>query len=291
MKASCNAYAKINLFLDIESRRSDGYHNILSHMQSITLHDVVNVEYIPADDKSIVVSCDDSDIPCDKRNLAYKAADIFPIKSGTIKIHIQKNIPMSAGLAGGSTDAAATLLALNSMFDEMLSLDELKALGNNFGADVPFCIEKGACITRGTGEIIQKTTCLPAFPILIAKHGEGMSTPQAYAELDKKYNNFVNYTTNVDCFNKLLEDCELPSVEPSFAVFNIFESVVEPKRPFVTFIKNVMNKNCAVASMMSGSGTSVFGIFKSEADAQKAKSQLASQNIKSSICYLYNNEK
>ena len=118
-----------------------------------------------------------------------------------------------------------------------------------------------------------------------------MSTPQAYAELDKKYNNFVNYTTNVDCFNKLLEDCELPSVEPSFAVFNIFESVVEPKRPFVTFIKNVMNKNCAVASMMSGSGTSVFGIFKSEADAQKAKSQLASQNIKSYICYPYNNEK
>ncbi len=290
MKSSINAYAKINLFLDIESKRDDGYHDILSYMQTITLHDIVSIEYNPADIKLIAVTCNDNLIPCDSRNLAYKAADIFPIATGSISIHIEKHIPMSGGLAGGSADAAATLLALNSIFNNMLSLDELKALGNTIGADIPFCIEKGACITRGTGNIMQKTVSMPNLPILVARHGDGMSTPEAYADLDKKFNNFKTYTPKTECLNKLIERCSAKSDHRSFEIFNIFESVVEPKRPFVTLIKNIMKDNNAICAMMSGSGTSVFGIFKNEADAEKAQSALKLQGIISDICYPYNNE-
>ncbi len=291
MKSTINAYAKINLFLDIESKRSDGYHNILSFMQSISLHDVVNVEYISQEQKTIVVTCDNTDIPCDHRNLAYKAAELFPINSGRITIDIEKHIPMSAGLAGGSADAAATLLALNRIFDNMLSIDDLKTLGNRLGADVPFCIERGACITRGTGNIMQNTNPMPYLPILVARHGEGMSTPEAYADLDKKFDNFKKYKTNTECLDRLIAHCSEKSDAASLELFNIFEGVVEPKRPFVTLIKNIMKDNLAVCAMMSGSGTSVFGIFKNEADAEKAKDMLKSHGIRSNICYPYNNQK
>ncbi len=292
MKTSKKAFAKINLFLDIESRRIDGYHDILSYMQSITLHDTVSVEYISSsDNKKIVVTCDNADIPCDKRNIAYKAADAFPVNCGIINIHIEKKIPMDAGLAGGSADAAATLLSLNELFNGMLSPEELKSLGNTLGADVPFCIEQGACITKGTGDIMERTAALPDLPILVAKHGDGMSTPLAYAELDKKYNNFEDYIPNNEVLDKLISDCRTPSSGQIFELFNIFESVVEPQRPFVSFIKKTMKESSAISAMMSGSGTAVFGIFKDGSDAKRAHDILKSHNIESYICYPYRGEK
>ncbi len=285
MRTSVNAYAKINLFLDIESIRENGYHNIISYMQSVTLHDIVTVEYIADGEDCISISCDDVKVPCNEKNIAYKAAEAFPAKRGTLNIHIQKRIPMEAGLAGGSADAAATLLALNRIFDNKLSEDELISLGNKLGADVPFCIKTGSCLATGTGDVLKDVLPMPSLPILIAREGEGMSTPFAYRELDNKFNCFENYSPHISLLDILLSDKNTSPEEYVKGLYNVFECVVEPVRPFVTLIKNTMNENDALSSMMSGSGTAVFGIFKTESDAEKAKRQLALHGIESDICY------
>jgi 4-diphosphocytidyl-2-C-methyl-D-erythritol kinase len=291
MKISVNAYAKINLFLDIESLRADGYHNIISHMQSVTLHDTLSVEREESDEKKISVVCDNSELPCDKSNLVYKAADIFPCNIGKVKIEIIKRIPMSAGLAGGSADAAATLIALNTLLGNPLSQEELKALGARLGADVPFCIEKGACIARGVGEVLEKTTPMPNYPIVIVRMGEGMSTPLAYKALDKKYNNFENYKPETDKLSIIVDCADAPIEEYTKGLFNIFESVVEEERPCVKELKSLLINNGAAASMMSGSGTSVFGIFKNEDDAKRAVSAASEKGAFAAICYPYKEEK
>ena len=291
MKISVNAYAKINLFLDIDSLRADGYHNIISHMQSVTLHDTVIVEREESDEKEISVVCDNLDLPCDKSNLVYKAADIFPCNIGKVKIEITKRIPMSAGLAGGSADAAATLVALNILMGNPLSKEELKALGARLGADVPFCIEKGACIARGVGEILEETTPMPHYPIVIARMGEGMSTPYAYKALDQKHDKFINYTPHTEQLNVIASDDDKTIEEYAKGLFNIFEGVVEEERPCVTELKALLLNNGAVASMMSGSGTSVFGIFKNEDDAKRAVNVAREKGAFAAICYPYKEEK
>ena len=285
MKIDVKAYAKINLFLDIESLREDGYHNILSLMQSVTLHDNITVEYIPSEKKEILIECDIPSIPCDSSNLAYKAADLYPT-IGSIRITIEKRIPISAGLAGGSADAAAVLLALNSLAEDPMTLDELKALGNRLGADVPFCIEQGACIAKGTGDILIKTAAMPMYPIVIARKGDGMSTPEAYRALDKKYNKFSDYTPK----NELLQI--LSNADNSTALcnytkgfFNIFESVVETCRPAVSELKEIMTSRKAACAMMSGSGTSVFGVFENEDDAIQAINALIDVGAVAHLCY------
>ncbi len=283
MNTSVKAYAKINLFLDIESLRADRYHNILSVMQSVSLCDIVTVDITPSDFKEISIQCTDPDVPCDEKNLAYRAASIFPIKNVKIDIHIDKHIPMSAGLAGGSADAAATLIGLNKLCKEELSCDELKALGAKLGADVPFCIECGTCLTQGIGDIMSGFTPMPKLPIVIAKKGDGMSTPLAYSCLDKKFNNFINYTPH----SNLLEALSSSTCNSDYVkgLFNIFECVVEAQRPDVTSIKQIMLSCGALRAMMSGSGTSVFGIFETEEKAKSAITELTSFNARAFLCY------
>lgn len=285
MNVTVKAYAKINLFLDIDSLRDDGYHNILSLMQSVSLHDTVSVEYENSDEKTIVINCSTPGVPCDSKNLAYKAANLYPI-TGKITILIEKRIPMSAGLAGGSADAAAVLIALNSISSAPMSVDDLKALGNKLGADVPFCIETGSCIAMGTGDILKKTASMPACTIVIAKKGDGMSTPEAYRALDEKYNRFLDYKcaqNKLDILLSARDVCDLHDY--SEGLFNIFESVVEPCRPCVTELKNIMLSNGAVSSMMSGSGTSVFGLFENEDDASRAVDELTLCGADAHLCY------
>ena len=291
MKISVDAYAKINLFLDIESVRVDGYHNIISHMQSVSLHDTVHLEREESDEREISVFCDNSDVPCDKSNLAYKAADIFPRNIGKVKIYIEKRIPMAAGLAGGSADAAATLIGLNSLCEEPMSIEQLKDIGIKLGADVPFCIEMGACIARGTGEILESTVPMPNFPIVVARIGEGMSTPYAYKALDKKYDNFNNYTPKTEKLAIITKGDDIDIYEYSKGLYNIFEEVVEVERPAVTALKQLLIDNGAVAAMMSGSGTSVFGIFKDEEDAKRAEARAISAGAFAALCYPYGKEK
>ena len=286
MKVSVKAYAKINLFLDITSLRADKYHNIVSFMQSVGLHDIVTVEYLPSDAKSISISCSVADVPTDRSNIAYRAAELFPINSGNISIHIQKNIPMSAGLAGGSTDAAAVLVALNRLLGDKLSKHELKKIGSALGADIPFCIEGGACIAQGIGEELVATTSMPRLPLVVAKLGEGMSTPLAYKTLDEKYNNFTCYSPKLKMLDILTKTESSPSPhEYCEGFYNIFEDVVENARPDVTKVKNIMIQSGAIRAMMSGSGTSVFGIFEREENAKVAVSELKNIGADAHLCY------
>ncbi len=283
MKTTKSAYAKINLFLDIEGKRENGYHNIISLMQSVSLCDKVTVTYTPSEEKKITVSCSRADIPCNQDNLAYKAAALYPCK-GTIEIYIEKNIPMSAGLAGGSTDAAAVLCALNEICGNKLSDEALKTLGGKLGADIPFCIAGGAARVEGIGEILSPMTSMPHFPMVIAKKGEGMSTPAAYRALDEKYNDFKSYAPKVELF-KILEQVPDNCEAYCHGLFNIFEETVEPIRPCVGELKSIMQANGAIGAMMSGSGTSVFGIFDREENAQAALSALLSAGADAHLCY------
>ena len=285
MTVTVPAYAKINLFLDIDSIRDNGYHNILSIMQSVSLHDDITVSHSDGEEKNITVFCNNSDIPCDKSNLVYKAANIYPI-CGNIVVNIEKRIPVSAGLAGGSADAAATLIALNQICGNMLSTEELCAIGAKLGADVPFCIKKGACIVEGIGEILNPIESMPAFPIVIAKKGEGMSTPAAYKALDVKFNNFVGYAINMEQYNSLFDNENRASAKAYCrGLFNIFETVVECERPAVTELKRIMLDCGAAGAMMSGSGTSVFGIFADEEAARSAREALTSCGADAHVCY------
>ncbi len=272
-----DAYAKINLFLDIESKRADGYHNIISVMQSVSLCDTVTVEYCESEDKSIEISCDDASIPLGEKNIAYKAANLF-LNSGKVKIHIAKRIPAEAGLAGGSTDAAAVLTLLNELTGNKKTADELLSIGAKIGADVPFCIAGGTKLSLGIGEKLSDFKPLHECYIVIAKMGDGVSTPKAYSMLDCMFDNFENYRPRKDLL-KLLEKENNVS-----GMFNIFESAVIPSRPAVQKIKDILCENGADISMMSGSGPSVFGIFSSKEQASAAKDTLVGMGAIAHLC-------
>lgn len=285
MQISINAHAKINLFLDIVSLREDSYHNILSVMQTVTLHDVITLDYDSNADRSIEIVCNAKGIPCDERNLAYKAADML-LEEGCLRIAIEKNIPSEAGLAGGSADAAATLIGLNELLGNRYSLDELKTMGKKLGADVPFCIEGGSCIVEGIGEKMTKCSAMPDFPLVIARMGEGMSTPTAYRKLDGKFDKFKNYSPKSDMMEHLLGSDESTSLSDYCkGLYNIFEEVVEPERPAITTIKDILRQSGACGTLMTGSGTAVFGIFENEKAARSANSALLSIGATASICY------
>ena len=286
MKISVNAYAKINLFLDIVSLREDNYHNILSIMQSVGLHDVITVDYDDScNEKNIKIVCDNANIPCDSRNLAYKAADLI-LDSGNVTITIEKNIPSEAGLAGGSADAAATLLAINQLLGNKYSTDELKALGKKLGADVPFCVEGGCCVVEGIGDKMTKCPPMPILPLVIARMGEGMSTPSAYRKLDEKFNNFKDYSPKQEKLDILVStESKTDVLGYCNGLFNIFEEVVEPERPAITSIKEILNKHGALGTLMTGSGTAVFGIFDNEENAIQANEELKNIGATSFVCY------
>ncbi|MBE6718027.1 MAG: 4-(cytidine 5'-diphospho)-2-C-methyl-D-erythritol kinase [Ruminococcaceae bacterium] len=275
-----NAYAKINLFLEVCEKRPDSYHDIDSVMHSVSLCDVVSIS---KNDELILTNS--AGLPNDENNIAYKSAKLFfdfsGIKSGA-KIHIQKNIPISAGLAGGSTNAAAVLMGLNSIYNTNIDIDTLCELGAKIGADVPFCIMRGCYVTKGIGNIFTPCPALPDCYIVISKSGEGVSTPFAYKEIDnlrlnQKYN-FRKSDEVVDALKK--GDLE----EIKNCIFNAFESVVCPIRPKVNEQKDILNSFSAVCSMMSGSGPSVFGIFKTKDDAEKALKSLKIYGADAHLC-------
>lgn len=271
-----DAYAKINLFLDIDSKRDDGYHNIISVMQSVSLCDTVTVEYTESEQKVIKISCDNPEIPLGEKNIAYKAANLF-LDSGEVRIHIEKRIPSAAGLAGGSTDAAAVLTLLNQLTGSKKNADELLSIGAKIGADVPFCIAGGTKLTLGIGEQLTDFKPIESCYIVISKMGDGVSTPKAYSMLDSAFDNFVNYSPRKDLLSLFEQN-------NTRGMFNIFESVVIPERPAVQKMKEIMLKSGADFSMMSGSGPSVFGLFKSEEQALAAQKVLADTGAIAHIC-------
>ena len=259
------AYAKINISLDIVGKReSDGYHLLKMIMQNIDLYDEISIE---KQKKDIKISCNKSYVPTDSRNLAYKAASLFKetynIEDG-VHIDIVKNIPVSAGLAGGSTDAAAVLKLMNKIFKVNASNEELMELGLKLGADIPYCINGGTALCEGIGE---KITSLPAFKdkiLVLVKPSFGVSTKEVYKafDLDK-----VRVHPKTENLIEAMEQDNLYYVASNMK--NLLENVTLRKHNILIKIKEEMNKYGAVGSMMSGSGPSVFAFFDDMLKAQK----------------------
>ena len=267
------ANAKINLFLDIESRRNDGYHNILSLMQSVDLHDVVTLSYAPADDKKFEIKTNNPAIPSDQRNIAYKAAERL-VDSGHIVIEIEKNIPSPAGLAGGSADAAAVIYGLCLLGACKKNDSEILQIAAKIGADVPFCLVGGTKKISGIGDIIEDVSPIEQLNLVVAVTGEGVSTPVAYSMLDKQYNDFVGHTVKEFNFESFSEN----------DVYNIFEEAILSVRDGAASLYSKMKTLGASTVFMSGSGPSIVGIFKTYDEAENAAKCLSSSGIFAKAC-------
>lgn len=264
------AYAKINLSLDILGTRPDGYHEVQMLMQSLTLHDMVTLT--ATEEKGIVMTCSDITLPVDSHNLAYRAAVLFceayNIPYG-IKLHLEKKIPVAAGLAGGSSDAAAVLRGLNEMFDFPATKEELAALGLRLGADVPYCLMLGTALSEGIGE---KLTALPAAPscyCLLVKPEAGASTKQIYTDYDA-----LAATTNIahpDTAGLLsaLSACDYHGITSRLC--NVLEPVTLRLVPEIATVKDTLRERNADGVLMSGSGPTVFALFSDKEKAQRAE--------------------
>ena len=269
-----NAYAKINISLDIVGKReSDGYHLLKMIMQNIDLYDEISIE---KQKKDITISCNKSYVPTDSRNLAYKAASLFKetynIEDG-VHIDIVKNIPVSAGLAGGSTDAAAVLKLMNKIFKVNASNEEMMELGLKLGADIPYCINGGTALCEGIGE---KITALPPFKnkiLVLVKPSFGVSTKEVYKafNLDR-----VRVHPKTENLIKAMEQDDLYYVANNMK--NLLENVTLRKHNILIKIKEEMNRYGAVGSMMSGSGPSVFAFFDDMLKAQRCYEKMKENN-------------
>jgi 4-diphosphocytidyl-2-C-methyl-D-erythritol kinase len=259
------AGAKINLSLDVLSRRVDGYHEVKMIMQTLELHDDVIIEQIK---EGIKVYCNSPWVPSNNQNIAYKAAELvmglYGIKSG-VSINIVKNIPVAAGLAGGSSNAAAVLKGLNEMFSLGIREQELMALGKQIGADVPYCIKGGTMLSEGIGEILTKLSQIPKTHIVLVKPKIGVSTAWVYKNLDLTK---LKSRPETDLLIKAISEKDIQYIASNMK--NVLESVTIPKYPIIDEIKKKMISSNALGSMMSGSGPTVFGIYKDEKAAQSA---------------------
>lgn len=271
MKVTYDAAAKINLMLDILARLDNGYHSLFMLMQSVDLYDTVTVE--TDDSGSISITSDEEGIPCDKRNIAYKAADAFfkytGITNKGIKIHLEKRIPFEAGMAGGSADGAAVIAALNDIYETDLSQQELCRIGLKVGADVPFCLTGGTCLAQNVGEILSPLPALDECYIVLAKPEKGVSTKEAFAAFDTATN-----IRHLDTCGMLYAASQGDLKEICKRTKNVFEQLIEvPER---VPVKSTLNRHGALAACMSGSGPTVYGIFDDESKAQSAADALKS---------------
>ena len=266
--------AKINLSIDVLGKRQDGYHLVEMIMQTIDLYDLIEIN--EKDNDQITIKSTSDEIPLDCNNLVYKAANLikktFNINKG-VEIHIKKNIPVAAGMAGGSSNAAAALVGLNKLWNLNLSNQQLEKIGLKLGADVPFCINGGAVLASGIGEELTpikgltKDVC-----ILVCKPDLFVSTKEVYECIDSKD---IDKRPN----NKFLIECLKNEDTRQLAenMFNVLEGVTMDKHPVIQQIKDIMTNYRALGAMMSGSGPTVFGLYENREDAVKCKAILEKQ--------------
>ena len=268
---SLKSRAKINLSIDVIGKREDGYHIVEMIMQTIDLYDDIKLKELEED--NIIIKSECSYIPLNEDNIVYKAAKLIKekmdIKKG-IEIFIKKNIPVAAGMAGGSSNAAAVLVGLNELWELGLSKDELRDFGLKLGADVPFCIEGGTALAEGIGE---KLTYIKGINkdvnILVCKPDIFVSTKEVYQSLDIK--NIEKRPDNKLLIEKLKND-DIVSVSNNMV--NVLEEVTSKKYSDIKVIENIIAKNGAMGTMMSGSGPTVFGFFDNEEKAKRARVEL-----------------
>ena len=264
------ALAKINLGLDVLGKRENGYHDVWMIMQSIYLYDEVKIE--KKDTPEIEVVSNLNFLPTGEDNIAYKAARLlqeeFKISDG-VKITLKKHIPVAAGLAGGSSNAAAVLFGMNRMFRLGLSQKSLMERGVKLGADVPYCIMRGTVLAEGIGEELHKLPAMPKCTVLIAKPPVSVSTKTVYEALDSKE---ITEHPDIDGIIEGLERQDLKKIAGCMG--NVLEDVTIPMHPVIDEIKQVMKDCGALGAMMSGSGPTVFGLFESRAGARDAQRRI-----------------
>lgn len=289
------AYAKINLSLDVLRRREDGYHEVKMIMQTIGIYDTLTFEEVnefpPSDDTysfcdgkimlKILNVASKADIGPMEKNLIYRASKLIYDKYSIDKkaiITLDKNIPVAAGMAGGSTDAAAVFHGLNELFDLNMSIKDMCELGVKIGADVPYCIMGGTALSEGIGEILTKIPTPPACYILIAKPDISVSTKFVYENL---HANELKVHPDVDSMIEAITDQDL--LKMAELLGNVLETVTTKEYPIIDSIKKAMIDNGALNSLMSGSGPTVFGLFEDKKKAEEAFLEIRNNNLAKEI--------
>lgn len=257
------ARAKINLGLDVLGKREDGYHEVRMIMQTIGIYDRIIINKIPEDEIRIVSNL--SFLPVNENNLIYKAAKLLKDKynfAGGVEVNLNKFIPVAAGMAGGSTDAASTLFGINKLFDLGLSTKTMMELGVCIGADVPYCVMRGTALAEGIGEKLTRLKSVPHMWIVIAKPSINVSTKLVYENLDM---GGVSTHPDIDGIISAINEQNIEQI--ALRMGNVLETVTIPLYPVIQDIKNDMITHGAYNAMMSGSGPTVFGIFPDEQTA------------------------
>ncbi len=288
-KINVKALAKINLGLDVVRKREDGYHEVRMIMQTIHLYDQLLITKKKEQGISITANLDF--LPTDESNLIYKAAKLlqetYEMKEG-VSVKLQKYIPIAAGMAGGSTDAAAVLYGMNELFHLGIKRQKLMELGAQIGADVPYCLMRGTALAEGIGEKLKSLPPVPKCPVLIAKPGIGVSTKYVYENLKlDEHTKHPNIYAQVAAIRKH----DLKGITAHMG--NLLETVTIPKYPVIDEIKRCMMESGALAAMMSGSGPTVFGLFEDEHTAQNAYSQMKQSKLAKQVYLtsIYNNRR
>lgn len=265
-KMELKALGKINLGLDVLGKRPDGYHDVRMVMQTIYLYDQITIT--KRKESGIGLSTNLFYLPVNENNLAYRAAkllmDEFEIRSG-VDIFLEKHIPVAAGMAGGSSNAAAVLYGINRMFDLGLSMEELMKRGVSLGADVPYCIMRGTVLAEGIGEILTPLPPMPRCQIVVAKPPVSVSTKMVYEKIDS--HRIVEHP-DIDGIIEGLKEGDVTKIASRMG--NVLEQVTVEEYPVIDKIKKLMNEGGAKGAMMSGSGPTVFGIFTEKSLAKKA---------------------
>lgn len=268
------AYGKINLYLDVVGKRDDGYHNILSVMHTVNIFDSVIVS---KSEGGISLTCSDKGLSCGEDNLCVKAAKAFfnAVKeNGGCVIHLEKTLPMGAGMGGGSSDAAAVLRALNVLYEKKLSDDELCSIGAKIGADVPFCVVGGSKKAEGIGEILTDLPLLPECFILVCEGGDKISTPEAYRKID---NTPASQTGDFQGMLDALNDRNINKL--CSKLYNRFEDTYTECEA----VKELLVSCGAIGALMTGSGSAVFGMFDDQNVAYCAERIIKEKGIN---CYV-----
>ena len=294
-----HAYAKINAYLEVTGRREDGYHTILSHMQAVTLHDTLTISWNgqEASPLTLRLTVSDPSVPCDESNLVCRAVRAYAEMAqargltlgGTLDLHLEKHIPMAAGLAGGSADAAAALRGVNELLGAPFGTQELCDIAVRLGADIPFCVrstERSAMTARGIGEVLTDAPSIPTDAwLVIACHGEGVSTPWAYRRLDEIGLPDTEVTERqYAAYLAALQQGDITALAAH--AHNCFEQVVMPEREAVGMLMQRMAEQGAVFTRMSGSGPSVVGFFADESSALACELALGERGIRAYACQI-----
>lgn len=292
------APAKINLYLEIIGDRPDGFHELVMILQSIELADRIDIQ--PSDTQNIYIYCDHPEVPTDKTNLAYRAAklmcDVFPemyANYGGVSIKIEKNIPVAAGLAGGSGNAAAVLVGINLLWKLGLTQPELQDLAARLGSDIPFCVSGGTAIATGRGEKLDEIKHLANLWLVLAKYDNiSISTPWAYQTYRQQYRDtYASDLAGIESRTAKINSSPLvnainqqKSSEIGKLLHNDLEKVVLPKYPQVEQLKSAFAAQNVLGTMMSGSGSTVFALCESEqqaiAVAEQVKAQISAPHLK-----------